>query len=49
LKVEFDEKDEELINEVVRKMDEVVRKEIPPKVINKPYCKKCAYWEYCYG
>ncbi|HAV39613.1 MAG TPA: CRISPR-associated protein Cas4 [Aquificaceae bacterium] len=49
LKVEFDEKDEELINEVVSKMDEVVRKEIPPKVINKPYCKKCAYWEYCYG
>jgi CRISPR-associated endonuclease/helicase Cas3 len=37
LTAEFDEKDEELINEVVSKMDEVVRKEIPPKVINKPY------------
>ena len=20
----------------------------PPKIINLPYCKKCAYYEYCY-
>ena len=22
---------------------------IPPKTINKPYCKKCAYYEFCYS
>ncbi len=25
-----------------------IKSEKPPSVINKPYCKKCSYYEFCY-
>ncbi|WP_333785380.1 CRISPR-associated protein Cas4 [Thermocrinis sp.] len=49
LEVELSKQDEELMGEVIGKMENILKKDTPPKVINKPYCKKCAYWEYCYG
>jgi len=49
LKVELEEQDNELMQEVFENMDNIIKKDRPPEVINKAYCKKCAYWEYCYG
>jgi len=49
LEVELTEQDIDLIQDAIRKMEDIVRMDASPKVINKPYCKKCAYWEYCYG
>ncbi len=45
----FDPKDRELIQNALKNMQDIVSMPYPPKVIKKPYCKKCAYWELCYG
>ena len=44
LEVELTEQDIDLIQDAIRKMEDIVRMDASPKVINKPYCKKCAYW-----
>lgn len=48
-RVDFEQKDEELIEFALKNIDRVIHLPSPPAVINKPYCKKCAYWEYCYA
>lgn len=41
--------DEEVIKNVLINISEIENMKIPPKTINKPYCKKCAYYEFCYS
>ena len=33
---------------VLKDIEFILDMDLPPSVINKPYCKKCAYYEYCY-
>lgn len=42
--------DEKLIEleETTRSIENLLKREIAPAVINEPRCKKCAYFEYCY-
>lgn len=45
----FLDKDEEKeLEDVLCKIDNIINMELPPKPINKPFCKKCAYYELCY-
>lgn len=46
--VELDEKSEEKIKETLINIKALLEEKYPPKVIKLPYCKKCAYYEYCY-
>lgn len=46
--VVFEESDREKIEEGLGKIKEIIKLEKPPEVINKPYCRKCAYFELCY-
>lgn len=46
--VELSEKDIEKLKEIRISINEILEKEIPPLVINKPYCKKCSYYDLCY-
>lgn len=41
--------DEELIEKALRHMGEILSLEKPPPVVEKPYCKRCAYEAFCYG
>lgn len=46
--VVLSEEDELYIEDVIRKIYELVNKDMPPVLEKKGYCKKCAYYELCY-
>lgn len=46
--VELTENDEEEIKNALVSIKEILNKDKPDKVMKLPYCKKCAYYEYCY-
>lgn len=46
--VEFGEEDKSKIEEALGEIQEIKNMRFPPSVINKPYCKKCAYYLFCY-
>ena len=48
-KVEFGGEDEEILTELLSKIEKILSFSLPPAVVEKPYCKKCAYLELCYG
>jgi CRISPR-associated exonuclease Cas4 len=48
LYVELDEESEIKLDNVVKTIEDFIDKEEIPSTINKPTCKKCAYYEYCY-
>lgn len=47
--LELTEEYEKEVEETLKNIDKILREEKPPEVINLPYCKKCAYFEFCYG
>ena len=47
--VSFTKEDEKIIEKAIEVIDRILKYENPPKVENKPYCLKCAYYELCYG
>ncbi|MEZ0360753.1 MAG: CRISPR-associated protein Cas4 [Hydrogenobacter sp.] len=49
VRVDISREDEKLIKEALEKMDHLLSLPKPPQRINAPYCKKCAYYEFCYG
>ena len=44
----FEEEDYEKIKISENDIINIINLDKPPNVINKPYCKKCAYFEFCY-
>jgi CRISPR-associated exonuclease Cas4 len=46
--VELTDDDRRVIEEVINSIEEILSEQEPPPVINKPYCKKCSYYEFCY-
>ncbi|MEM3806817.1 MAG: CRISPR-associated protein Cas4 [Thermoproteota archaeon] len=46
--VELTPEKEKLIEDAIKKIEEVVGRETPPPVEKKRYCKKCAYYEFCF-
>ena len=48
-KIELTEDDEMEIEEIMKKIHQIISLEIPPKKQNKKICKKCSYFELCYA
>ena len=48
LYVELNEELEKQIQSYISDINDLLSSDIIPDVINKPKCKKCAYYEYCY-
>ncbi len=46
--VELTEKDEEELSMIRIKIKNILDVDKPPDVINKPFCKKCSYYDLCY-
>ncbi|MGL5870246.1 CRISPR-associated protein Cas4 [Clostridium chrysemydis] len=44
----LDEKSERLIEDTLVNINEILKQSKPPKVLKLKYCKKCAYYEFCY-
>ena len=48
VKVELTGKDKEELGKIREDIRRIVGLETPPEVIDKPFCKQCAYYELCY-
>lgn len=46
--VVWEEADEAEFETIFSSIRDILGREKPPAVINQPYCKKCAYYEFCY-
>lgn len=42
------DEDREKIPKIIQEIHQIAEQSSPPQKINKPLCKKCAYYEYCY-
>ncbi|MGN9165154.1 CRISPR-associated protein Cas4 [Tissierellaceae bacterium HCP3S3_D8] len=40
--------EEKELMEVLEQIKNIINMDLPPKVINKSFCKRCAYYELCY-
>jgi len=49
IEVELFEEDKIKMKEAISKIEEIKYLEKPPGVQEKPYCKKCAYYEFCFS
>ena len=45
---ELDDELEKELDKYIEEIENLISREEIPKVLNKPNCKKCAYYEYCY-
>lgn len=46
--LELTEQNEKLLGKYVSEIDTLIRSDTIPERLNKPQCKKCAYYEFCY-
>lgn len=46
--IELNEELENKMQNYISEINDLLNKDIIPDVIDKPKCKKCAYFEYCY-
>ena len=46
--IELTEEDEKKLQQYIYEIEELLRQEEIPPVLNNSKCKKCAYFEYCY-
>lgn len=46
--IKLENEDVEIIENVIKNIQEIVTKEKPPEVINEKICKKCSYYDLCY-
>lgn len=37
------------VKNALNRINDILQMEKPPKLTKKPYCKKCAYYEFCWG
>ena len=40
--------DRKVLENVIKNIEEIAKKEVPPKIIESRICKKCAYYDLCY-
>lgn len=49
IEIELDEKKEEKIRRVIAEVYKIMENETAPKFKKLPYCKSCAYFDFCYA
>ena len=47
-KVSLTDNNEKELKKIFSNIDEIINRDTPPPHINKSFCKKCAYYEFCY-
>ncbi len=47
--IELTPEDEKKIEQALIEIDSILKQNKPPPIIDAPYCKKCAYFEFCFG
>jgi len=47
IEVELKKEDKEVLEKTMKEINQVISQNSPPALINKPYCKKCSYYEFC--
>lgn len=45
----WDEDDDQRMEQTLVGIDQIIRQAIPPAVINKKMCSRCAYFDFCYS
>jgi len=48
VKVKLTDNDKEKLKIIKKDIEEILNKKKPPDTINKPFCKKCSYYDLCY-
>lgn len=48
MKVEINEEDVKIIEEILLHIEEILERDKPPECIGKNYCKSCAYYDLCF-
>ncbi len=48
VKVELTNKDRKELKKIRAEIKKIVEQNILPEIINKPFCKQCAYYDLCY-
>lgn len=46
--LQLDNSIEEELNSYIKEIELLIESDDIPKILNKPKCKKCSYYEYCY-
>ena len=41
--------DEKKVESALIRINEILKKDVPPQLQKKPYCSKCAYFEFCWS
>lgn len=41
--------DEKEIDRIIGLIEQIIKSNEIPPLLNKPYCKKCAYYDFCYA
>jgi CRISPR-associated exonuclease Cas4 len=49
IKVELTEEKEKEIGKILKEINEIISRPKPPLPVYKKYCRKCAYFEFCFG
>lgn len=47
-KVSLTDNNEKELKKIFSNIDEIINRDTPPPHINRSFCKKCAYYEFCY-
>lgn len=46
--VVLDDEDRNILENVIKNIEEIIQNDKPPKVTNSKICKKCSYYDLCY-
>lgn len=44
----LEEEDRDILRNIEKNIEEIIKEDKPPKVMNDKMCKKCAYFDLCY-
>ena len=47
-KIVLEDEDRKVLENVVTSIENIVKQDKPPKIINLKICKKCSYYDLCY-
>ncbi|MGK9475600.1 CRISPR-associated protein Cas4 [Melioribacter sp. OK-6-Me] len=48
IRVELSDDDRKKLKEIREDVRKIIERSAPPDIINKPFCKQCAYYDLCY-
>ena len=46
--IELTEEDEEEIEKIIKEIEKIIRRDEPPRVVKRKYCKRCSYRLLCW-